>query len=70
VNWPVGRGWSRDLYAEMESTLLKYLMQHFDQKPSVLASELKMNRATLLKKRRHLGLSSEKGKGFSESQVK
>ena len=60
----------KELYAEMESTLLKYLMQHFDQKPSVLARELKMNRATLLKKRRHLGLSSENGTAFNESQAK
>jgi DNA-binding NtrC family response regulator len=48
----------KQLYAEVESTLLKHLMQHFDQKPSVLARVLKMNRATLLKKRRHLGLDS------------
>jgi DNA-binding NtrC family response regulator len=46
----------KQLYAEVESTLLKHLMQHFDQKPSLLARTLKMNRATLLKKRRHLGL--------------
>jgi DNA-binding NtrC family response regulator len=45
----------KQLYAEVESTLLKHLMQHFDQKPTVLARVLKMNRATLLKKRRHLG---------------
>jgi DNA-binding NtrC family response regulator len=48
----------KQLYAEVESTLLKHLMQHFDQKPTVLARVLKMNRATLLKKRRHLGLDS------------
>ena len=48
----------KQLSAEMESTLLKQLMQHFDQKPTVLARVLKMNRATLLKKRRHLGLDS------------
>ncbi len=52
----------KQLNAEMESTLLKHLMQHFDQKPTVLARVLKMNRATLLKKRRHLGLDSEKAK--------
>jgi DNA-binding NtrC family response regulator len=50
----------KELNAEVESTLLKHLMQHFDQKPTVLARVLKMNRATLLKKRRHLGLGSEK----------
>jgi DNA-binding NtrC family response regulator len=48
----------KQLYSEVESTLLKHLMQHFDQKPTVLARVLKMNRATLLKKRRHLGLES------------
>ena len=50
----------KQLYAEVETTLLKHLMQHFDQKPTVLARALKMNRATLLKKRRHLGLDLEK----------
>jgi DNA-binding NtrC family response regulator len=48
----------KQLYAEMESALLKYLMQRFDQKPSVLARILKINRGTLLKKRRCLGLDS------------
>jgi DNA-binding NtrC family response regulator len=48
----------KQLSVEVESTLLKHLMQHFDQKPSVLARVLKMNRATLLKKRRLLGLDS------------
>jgi DNA-binding NtrC family response regulator len=48
----------KQLYDEVESTLLKHLMQHFDQKPTVLARVLKMNRATLLKKRKHLGLES------------
>jgi DNA-binding NtrC family response regulator len=48
----------KELYAEMESTILKHLLRHFDQKPTVLARVLKMNRATLLKKRRHLGLES------------
>jgi DNA-binding NtrC family response regulator len=50
----------KELHAEVESTLLKNLMQHFEQKPTVLARFLKMNRATLLKKRRYLGLDSEK----------
>jgi DNA-binding NtrC family response regulator len=48
----------KQLCEEVESTLLKHLMQRFDQKPTVLARVLKMNRATLLKKRRHLGLES------------
>jgi len=48
----------KQLYEEVESTLLKHLMQHFNQKPTILARVLKMNRATLLKKRRHLGLGS------------
>ena len=42
----------------MESTILKHLLRHFDQKPTILARVLKMNRATLLKKRRHLDLDS------------
>jgi DNA-binding NtrC family response regulator len=46
----------KQLSAEVESALLKYLMNRFDQKPSVLARVLKMNRATLLKRRRQLGL--------------
>jgi DNA-binding NtrC family response regulator len=48
----------KQLNQEVESTVLKHLMQHFDQKPTILARVLKMNRATLLKKRRHLGLDS------------
>jgi DNA-binding NtrC family response regulator len=46
----------KDLYAELESKVLKHLLQHFGSKPTVLARVLKMNRATLLKKRRDLGL--------------
>ena len=48
----------KQLHAEMESTILKHLLQHFDQKPTILARVLKMNRATLLKKRRYLDLGS------------
>jgi DNA-binding NtrC family response regulator len=48
----------KQLYEEVESSLLKHLMEHFGQKPTILARVLKMNRATLLKKRRHLGLDS------------
>jgi len=48
----------KDLYSELESTVLKLLLQHFGRKPTVLARVLKMNRATLLKKRRDLGLDS------------
>ena len=46
----------KQLHAEMESIILKHLLQHFDQKPTILARVLKMNRATLLKKRRHLSM--------------
>jgi DNA-binding NtrC family response regulator len=46
----------KGLYGELESTVLKHLLQHFGRKPTVLARVLKMNRATLLKKRRDLGL--------------
>ena len=52
----------KQLCAEVETTLLSHLMQHFGRKPTVLARMLKMNRATLLKKRRHLGLDSEMAK--------
>ncbi len=52
-----GRGY-KEIHAEMEAMALKYLLQHFDQKPTVLARVLKMNRATLFKKRRELGLDS------------
>jgi DNA-binding NtrC family response regulator len=46
----------KDLYGGLETTVLKHLLQHFGSKPTVLARVLKMNRATLLKKRRDLGL--------------
>lgn len=49
----------KHLYDELESTVLKHLLEHFDRKPSVLARVLKMNRATLLKKRRHLGIDAD-----------
>jgi DNA-binding NtrC family response regulator len=48
----------KDLYGELESTVLKHLLQRFGRKPTVLARVLKMNRATLLKKRRDLGLDT------------
>jgi DNA-binding NtrC family response regulator len=48
----------KELYKEMESTILKHLLEHFHQKPTILARVLKMNRATLLKKRRYLGLEA------------
>lgn len=46
----------KELYSEVETTLLKNLLQQFGQKPTILARVLKMNRATLLKKRRAFGL--------------
>jgi DNA-binding NtrC family response regulator len=49
----------KQLHAELESTVLKHLLRHFGRKPTVLARVLKMNRATLLKKRRDLGLDPE-----------
>jgi DNA-binding NtrC family response regulator len=48
----------KEIYGELESAVLKHLLQHFGSKPTVLARVLKMNRATLLKKRRDLGLDS------------
>jgi DNA-binding NtrC family response regulator len=46
----------KQIHAEMESTILRHLLRHFDQQPTLLARMLKMNRATLLKKRRYLDL--------------
>ena len=48
----------KQIYSGMESTILKHLLHHFDHKPTILARVLKMNRATLLKKRRDLGLDT------------
>jgi DNA-binding NtrC family response regulator len=48
----------KQIRGQTESILLKHLLQHFDQKPTLLARVLKMNRATLLKKRRDLGLDN------------
>jgi DNA-binding NtrC family response regulator len=48
----------KQIYGQMESVLLKHLLRHFGQKPTLLARVLKMNRATLLKKRRDLGLDT------------
>ena len=46
----------KQLHAEVESSMLKNLLRHFDQKSTLLARTLKINRGTLLKKRRDLGL--------------
>jgi DNA-binding NtrC family response regulator len=46
----------KQLHSEIESSLLKNLLQQFGQKSTVLAKTLKLNRGTLLKKRRNLGL--------------
>jgi two-component system, NtrC family, response regulator AtoC len=46
----------RQIHSEVETSVLKHLLEHFQQKPSVLARVLKMNRATLRKKRRDFGL--------------
>ncbi len=48
-----------ELHEELEGHILKKLLAHFDQKPTVLARVLKMNRATLLKKRQRLGARAE-----------
>ena len=47
-----------DIRAAIEACVLKNLLRHYDHKPSVLARELKMNRATLLKKRKSIGLGA------------
>jgi DNA-binding NtrC family response regulator len=46
----------RELQRELETIVLRHLLRHFDHKPSVLARALRLNRATLLKKRRLLRL--------------
>jgi len=45
----------RELLAAVESRLLADLLTRFDNKPSVLAHELKLNRSTLRKRLRELG---------------
>jgi DNA-binding NtrC family response regulator len=47
----------KEIAGELESATLRHLMKQFEQKPSVLARVLKMNRATLLKKRRQMSQS-------------
>ncbi len=47
-----------EIHDAIETCLLKQLLRHFDHKPSVLARELQMNRATLLKRRKQLGLQT------------
>ena len=46
----------KQLHAEIESSVLKNLLRHFDQKSTLLAKTLRINRGTLLKRRRDLGL--------------
>ncbi len=46
----------RELIAGLESKLLTDLLTRFDGKPSVMAHELKLNRSTLRKRLRELGL--------------
>ena len=48
----------REIEDELEACVLKHLLKHFDHKPSVLARVVKMNRATLLKKRRQHGVTA------------
>ena len=42
------------LHDELESLLLKHLLKQFNNKPTVLAREMNMNRVTLRKKLQHL----------------
>ena len=44
------------IHDELEAILLRALLSRYGDRPSVLARELQMNRATLLKKRRDFGL--------------
>jgi DNA-binding NtrC family response regulator len=42
----------KEIAGELDTAVLRHLLAHFDQSPTALARALKMNRATLLKKRR------------------
>lgn len=55
---PAARATYDEIQAAIETCLLKQLLRQFDHKPSVLARELQMNRATLLKRRKQLGLQT------------
>ncbi|MCX7886670.1 MAG: sigma-54 dependent transcriptional regulator [Verrucomicrobiae bacterium] len=46
----------KEIAAELDAIVLKHLMNRFEQRPTVLARTLRMNRATLLKKRKAAGL--------------
>lgn len=48
----------KEMSAELEARVLRHLLRHFDDKPSVLARVVKLNRATLLKKRKQMGLTT------------
>lgn len=45
-----------EISADLESIVLRHLLRRYNDRPSVLARELNINRATLLKRRRVLGL--------------
>ena len=40
----------KELHEELESMALRHLLKRFDNKPTILARETKMNRVTLRKK--------------------
>jgi hypothetical protein len=44
----------KDLHDDLEGMALRHLLRRFDNKPTVLARETKMNRVTLRKKCRFL----------------
>jgi DNA-binding NtrC family response regulator len=52
--------WQYDaLLDQMEGVMLRHLLERFDQRPTRLATALRMNRATLRQKLRRAGLSAE-----------
>jgi DNA-binding NtrC family response regulator len=57
-----------DIHQEMESFLLSNLLARFKQKPTLMARALKMNRSTLLAKRRRQQLRREESESKSRDK--
>jgi two-component system nitrogen regulation response regulator GlnG/two-component system response regulator AtoC len=48
-----------DLLERIESAMLKHLLERFENRPTRLATALRLNRATLRQKLRRAGLSGD-----------
>ena len=57
-----------DLHGELEGRLLATLLPRYGGKPTLLARALKLNRATLRKRLRGLGLAAEPEAGGAEPE--